>query len=81
MINHLTDSDFNGIQILFRFMVSSFLSPYILKDQQVLRRHQPAGRANLPPVQQTSAVYQSLEEVLPLPCQMLSASHYIVIPS
>ena len=26
--------------ILFRFIISSFLSPYILKDQQVLRRHQ-----------------------------------------
>lgn len=70
--NHLTDPDFNGIQILFRFMVSSFLSPYILKNQQVLRRHQPAGRDCLPPAQKTSAVYQSLEEVLTLPCQMLS---------
>ena len=64
--------------ILFRFIISSFLSPYILKDQQVLRRHQSAGRACLPPAQETSAVDQSLEEVLPLPCQMLYTSHYIV---
>lgn len=33
--NHLTDPEFNRILILFRIMVSSFLSPYILKDQQV----------------------------------------------
>lgn len=77
--NHLTDPDFNGIQILFRFIVSSFLSPYILKDQQVLRRHQPACRACLPPAQQTSAVYKSLEEVLPLPCQMLYTSRTLIL--
>lgn len=58
--------------MLFRFIDSSFLLPYILRDQQVLRRHQFAGRACLPLVQDTSAVYQSLEEVLPLPYQMLS---------
>ena len=73
--NYLTNPEFKGIQILFRFIISSFLSPYILKDQQVLRRHQPAGRVCLPPAQETSAVYQSLKEVLPLPCQMLSVSH------
>ena len=38
--NYLTNPEFKGIQILFRFIISSFLSPYILKDQQVLRRHQ-----------------------------------------
>ena len=73
--NYLTNPEFKGIQILFRFIISSFLSPYILKDQQVLRRHQSAGRVCLPPAQETSAVYQSLKEVLPLPCQMLSVSH------
>ena len=38
--NYSTNPEFKGIQILFRFIISSFLSPYILKDQQVLRRHQ-----------------------------------------
>ena len=65
--------------MLFRFIDFSFLLPYILKDQQVLRHHQLAGRASLPLAQDTSTVYQSLEEVLPLPCQMLSVIRSLMI--
>lgn len=57
--SHLTSHEFNGTLKIFRFIITSFLSPYILKNQQVLRRHLPSGRACLPPAQETSAVYQS----------------------
>lgn len=60
--------------MLFRFIDSSFLLPYILRDQQVLRHHQFAGRACLPLVRDTSAVYQSLEDVSTFPYQRLSVS-------
>ena len=65
--------------MLFRFVDSSFLLPYILRDQQVLRHHQLAGRASLPLAQDTSAVYQSLEEVSTFPYQMLSVIRSLMI--
>ena len=79
--NYLTNPEFKGIQILFRFIISSFLSPYILKDQQVLRRHQSAGRVCLPPAQETSAVYLPLSYLPKPPSCRLSEIHYIVLHS